>query len=241
MGDGPFFGELYLRSSKPFLAPEVTLAEVDFLSERLAVPLRKGPVLDLGCGHGRHSGGLSQRFPGKIVGLDFDALSLEEARRDASVVRGDFFHLPFRPQAFAGAYCWYNSLFTFDDAQQLTLLRELARCLAPGALLVLHLSNRHRVERQPHAEYDGTLPDGAHLHEEVRFNPSTGRDEASRRLTLPDGRVMAARYFIRYYFLEELTQLLKQGGLAVAFAVGGVDGSKPGPNAADLIVGAKRG
>ena len=31
----PFFGELYLRSTRPFLDPKVTVAELDYLEARL--------------------------------------------------------------------------------------------------------------------------------------------------------------------------------------------------------------
>ncbi len=54
--EGPkgFFGELYLRSTRPFQPASVTEAESRYLGERLREAGTQGLVLDLGCGHGRH-------------------------------------------------------------------------------------------------------------------------------------------------------------------------------------------
>src|SRR5690606_2619527 len=76
---GPFFGELYLRSTRPFLPDDVTRAEGDYLTRafnRVEVP---GPLADIGCGHGRHLKEL--RTERLVVGVDFDPLSLSEARQ----------------------------------------------------------------------------------------------------------------------------------------------------------------
>ena len=129
----PFFGELYLRSTRPFLKPEVTASELDYLEQRLGEVTPKGPLLDFGCGHGRHLE-LGARLKRSIVGLDRDPLSLREARATAPVVRGDFFAPPLRPGAFAAAYTWYNSIFTFEDAQIEAIFARLSALVKRGGI-----------------------------------------------------------------------------------------------------------
>jgi SAM-dependent methyltransferase len=235
---GPFFGELYLRSTKPFLREPVTQAEVAWLDQRLRDAQVDGPVLDLGCGHGRHATPLRARG-WQVVGLDFDALSLREAKAGAPVVRGDFFALPFRPHAFAAAFCWYNTLFTFPDPQQVELLRALVRCVKPGGLVVLQGTARAMAERHPEASYTSPLADGSVLEEKCHFDPRTGRDEIERRLKLPDGRSMAASFFIRYYDPAGIAALLEAAGLGVRWVHGGLDGASATEDSNELIIGAE--
>ncbi len=236
---GPFFGELYLRSTKPFLPDYVTEAEVDFLHEKLSEPKRSGPVLDVGCGHGRHLGPL-QRLPRLVTGVELDPQSLEESRAQGPVARADFFQLPFRGGAFSAAYAWYNSLFTFEDDQIRALVKEIARVLEPQGLFLVHATNVEGPRSRPEARYDSPLPDGGHLLETVHFDEKKSRDEVTRTLTLPDGRVMAASFFIRYYALDEWKALLAEAGLEVTWVCGDVEGRPLSRDSMDQIVGASK-
>lgn len=227
----PFFGELYLRSTRPFLSREVTLTEAAFLRQRLP---EGGRLLDLGCGHGRHLA----EVPG--LGVDRDQLSLLEARGHAPVSRADLRGLPFRDATFDGGWCWYNSLGTFEDDQVPLILREVARCLKPGAPFIVHGSNVERAKAQPEAGYDGDIGLGDHLVEQARFDFTRKRDEIVRTLTTDDGRVLKAPFFIRYYDLDEWTALLAEAGFHARWWVGGVDGSPLEQTSTDLIVGAER-
>ena len=228
---GPFFGELYLRSTRPFLSETVTEAEARFIRTNLP---QQGRLLDLGCGHGRHL----MHVP--AFGIDRDPLSLVEAKSFGAVARADFRAIPFRDRAFDGAWCWYNSLGTFEDDQVPLILAELGRCVAPGGSLVIQGSHLDRAVAQPEAGFDGPLPDGRHLKEKAVFSPPRRRDEIHRHLTLPDGRVLEAPFFIRYYDLDEWRGLLSGAGFEVTWWVGGLDGAPLDDSSQDVIVGAKR-
>jgi SAM-dependent methyltransferase len=234
-----FYGELYLRSTRPFLAEAVTAAEVTYLDAHLKLAQHPGVTLDLGCGHGRHLGPL-RALGHQVVGIDFDPLSLAEAHPKAPVLRGDFFRLPFRDASLAAAYAMYNTVFSIEDHRQLPLFREVARCLKPGGLLILQGTARAQAEREPTASFDGQLPDGSHLVERCAFDARTGHDHVTRELTLPDGRLMAASFFIRYYRLDELRVLLEQAGFEVLWVHGALDGSAPSPDSSDQLVGVEK-
>jgi SAM-dependent methyltransferase len=232
-----FFGELYLRSTRPFLSEAATRLELEYLARELA-RAPEGPLLDAGCGHGRHLDAMLGR---PVFGLDRDALSLDEAKARAPVVQGDFFKLPFRGGAFAAIYAWYSALFSFEDSAQVPLFGELWRCLAPGGLLLFQTGSGATLQAGKPEDFERRLPDGSHLKERCVFDRVTGRDEGIRTLTTPDGRVMAARFFIRYYSVDELTRLLEVSGFKVTFVHGGVEGGPLLPESRDLIVGARRG
>ena len=226
----PFFGELYLRSTRPFLSDVVTESEARFIRTNLP----EGRLLDLGCGHGRHMEHV------RSIGIDRDPLSLAEAKSFGPVARADFRAIPFRDRAFDGAWCWYNSMGTFEDDQVPVILRELGRCVRPGGSLVIQGSHVDRAIAQPEAGFDGPLPDGSHLKERAVFNPQRRRDEIVRNLRLPDGRVMEAPFFIRYYDLDEWRGLLSEAGFELEWSVGGLDGAPLDASSTDVIVGAKR-
>jgi SAM-dependent methyltransferase len=236
-----FFGELYLRSTLPFLSEETTAKEVAYLARRFEDLQVPGPVVDLGCGHGRHAARLNARGPlaGRVIGLELDALSLQERLPGFPAVRADLRSLPFRTGSLAGAYAWYSTLFVFSDEEHEALLREVARCLKPGGRLVLHTVPYERLASQPEASFSTRLPDGSLLEEQSRFDAVRGRDEATRRLTRPDGRVLSGQYAIRYYPLADLTRLLESTGFSVCWTHGGLEEERPSATSTDLIVGAE--
>jgi SAM-dependent methyltransferase len=240
---GDFFGELYLRSTLPFLSPEVTTREVDCLQRLFtAHGMSEGPVLDLGCGHGRHLG-LASRLGRTVIGVERDAASLQLLTRTHGLraIRADLRALPVRDGAAGGAFAWYSTLFSFgSDEAHAALLREMARALRPGALLVAHTAPYERFAASPVARFRRDLPDGSRLEEESAFDPRTGLDRSRRTLWLPDGRVLSGENTIRYYRLTELEGLMRGAGLRPVMAYGGLGGEPPSPVASDLIVGAIR-
>lgn len=236
-----FFGELYLRSTRPFLGPEQSGVEAQYLARvfgTLAVP---GPIVDLGCGHGRHAARLQHRIPGRaVVGLELDPLALAEREGRFPAVRADLSELPFRDGSLGGAFAWYSTLFLFEEPLERRIFSEVARCLAPGALLVLQTLPFERLERWPTACFEQTLPDGSRLRETSRFDPVRGRDEGWRALTFPDGRTLQASYFVRYRRLVELRALLAAHRFSLQTVEGGLHGERPGADASDLILLARR-
>lgn len=240
-GPTPFFGELYLRTTRPYLLEDQTLEECAYLRRALAQLPVPGPILDLGCGHGRHLSPLAPKSPRPMFGVDLDQTSLREAVQATSVARGDFFALPFRSGHFAAAFAWYSALFTFDDAQQLPLFHEVARVLRPGGrLLFQHVPLEH-AEQRAHSSHDEVMGNGMRVTDRVFFDPETRRDKGVRGLFDVDLRALEAPYEIRYYPLVELEELLRRAGLKVLFVHGGVDGRPLSPSSVELIVGAERG
>ena len=117
-----------------------------FQNERNALflelaPAREGALaLDLGCGTGVMLDTLASRYR-RIVGLDLSAEMLEgydasalPPDRTVRLVRGDMTTLPFAGGRFDVVVC-RSALHHMDD--EVAVLREMARVLAPGGSVVL--------------------------------------------------------------------------------------------------------
>jgi SAM-dependent methyltransferase len=232
-----FWGELYLRSTTPFLSAKVTGLEVLYLDR--AFQGVHGPIADLGCGHGRHASLLARRGH-RVVGLDLDERSLVSRAPGFPAVRADLRALPFRAAGLAGAFAWYSTLFVFEDGEHPALLRGIARCLAPSGLLVFHTVPVEQLFASPRARFESPLPDGSHVVDDTRFDASSGRVRGVRTLTTPEGRVLSAPYAIRYYPLPELHRLFESAGLRVKWVHGDLSGADLSSDSVDLILGAER-
>lgn len=233
-----YWGELYLRSTLPFLSAETTRREAEYLAR--VFERDPGPIVDFGCGHGRHLSAMAPSFAGRLVGLELDRASLNGRGAGFAAVQADFRAPPLRDGSVGGAFAWYSTLFIHDDATNARTLRAVARTLRPGATLVLHTVPYERLARAPTARFERTLDDGSRLVEESRFDAVTGRDVGTRQLTTPDQRVLSGTYTIRYYPLPELLELLWAAGMRLRWAHGDLDGAPLSPESTDLIVAAER-
>jgi SAM-dependent methyltransferase len=122
---------------------------VEALVARLKPPAGSS-MLDLGCGAGRHARHLAAGgFD--VTGLDLAARSIEAARRfegRALRFRQHDMRVPFGRRAFDYVFSFFTSFGYFDDpAEQLTVVRNMARALKPGGRLVLdYLNTRYADE-----------------------------------------------------------------------------------------------
>ncbi|MCP9002112.1 class I SAM-dependent methyltransferase [Pseudarthrobacter sp. RMG13] len=116
-----------------------------------AAPL-VGPVLDVGCGPGHWTKFLADHGAA-VEGIDFVPAFIKQAQ-------ASFPSIPFRvasltslgvPEGYAsGILAWY-SLIHFEPDQVPSVLRELARRLTPGGLLLIGLFEGDEIARFPHA------------------------------------------------------------------------------------------
>jgi SAM-dependent methyltransferase len=224
-------GELYLRTTLPFLSEAVTRAEAAFIDRHLPV----GPRLDLGCGHGRHL----RYMPAPAVGVDRDptALALAEG---LSTVAADFRALPFADASFCGIYAWYNAATCCERVETVAALAEARRCLRPGGSILIQATHRCAVEDRPTAHFERRLPSGEWLMERTRWDPARGCDRIERTLTSAKGEFAVLSFFVKYYSLADWTAILGEAELDVTWTCGGIDDQPLVRRSLDLIVGAKR-
>ena len=113
-----------------------------------APELGQGPVLDLGCGTGRHLAFLRRTNP-LAFGMDLSRalLRLAPAGLRPWLVRGDMRSVPVKAGTLSGICLWFTPFGYFPDAQNRTLLLDLGRLLRPGGVLVMDYLNADQVVR----------------------------------------------------------------------------------------------
>jgi SAM-dependent methyltransferase len=230
-----YFGDLYLDSVADLLTAELSELEASVIARLLRLS-PEDRVLDLACGHARHALPLAARVR-TLAGVDFCGAYLGRGSQAAAslprpprLVRGDLRVLPFGAGSFDAIYSWYASLFMYDESGNAAALAELSRVLRRGGRALVHHANPLRLAAQPIASAQRTLADGSDVQEDARFDPASGVERAHRRLSRPDGTVLAGTAVLRYYRPEEWDPLARRAGLRLVnlTSTTGV-GAGPGP------------
>lgn len=228
--DSGLWGETYLDEYQDTLTPERTLADVDFLERELH--LEKGmKILDLCCGHGRHTIELAKRGY-QMTGLDLNSFFLDKAKRDAEAtdVTIDWVKSDMREVPFENEFDVVVNLFTAfgyleSDEEDQKVLQQVAKALKPGGQFTLDVINRDRIMRvfNPH---DGkALADGSLAVTEREFDFTTSRNNERRVRMWPDGRKNDVKLSLRMYSLHELIKMCHAASLEYTASFGGSDSS----------------
>ncbi len=238
------FDEDYLRTL-PFLTPQATQAEAQFVMESLGVE-PGGQILDVGCGYGRHAMELAARGY-HVVGLDSSLPLLlrgadEAQRRGLTInfVHGDMRELNFDSQ-FDGGYCLFSTFGYFDDETNKKTAQCIARALKPGARCVFDVLNRDYLvaDLPSRVWWEG---DGCVVLEEVQFNYFSSRIVSNRSVVFDDGRQVEQEISVRCFSLHELGKLLHAAGFRVLEISGSMAtrGRFFGAQSRDIVVVAER-
>ena len=238
-----YFGELYLRLLGSTLAPDETVRDVAGLMTMLK--LRPGArILDVGCGQGRHVIPLA-RAGYRMTGVDRSTYLLGQAQEaatemavDVHLVRGDMRSLPVG-RLFDGCLSLFTSFGYFqDDDENEQVLREMARVLRPGGVLVLDVSNRdyYLLRSWP---YTWRRHGQAIILEENSFDAETSRF-TTRFTWLEGGQRESISHSVRQYTAAELNGMLRRAELTPTATYGGFDASPFDVDSRRLVVLAKK-
>ena len=224
-----FFHNDYLSVYNHLFTAERAEKEVAF-AER-ALELKPGArILDLCCGHGRHSVPFARRGF-EVTGLDLNAAYLEMAQESArtgnvklKTIAGDMRRIPFHDQ-FDAIVNMYSSFGYFEsEAEDRSVLESAAKAMRPGGRLLLDMLNRewavaNYIQNDWHSGGDGTL-----YVERRELDLASSRMHVKFAIIGPHGgRRDSIGHHIRLYTLTETTRLLQQVGLNVTGVFGGFD------------------
>jgi SAM-dependent methyltransferase len=219
-----------------------------------------GPVLDLGCGEGRHLA-LLDRPDRPAVGLDLSADLLRGARRraggrDLRLVRGDMRCLPCAGGAFGTVVSLFTAFGYFAGrAANAVPVQEIARVLVPDGHWCLDYFDADRLRKElagnpaavrerragPLAVREIRVYDEARslVRKSVEMSVLPGREEEAAALGCgPDG----IRYGeeVAVFTLDEIDAMAGDAGLARVAGAGDYAGAPLGAGDRWLLVYRRR-
>ena len=235
-----WFGEEYL-ALYPERDDHEARRQARFALDVLAPHAARGRagILDLACGTGRHAVVLS-RGAARVVGLDLSAPLLARARARRAdpapaLVRADMRRLPFARGQFGAVVNFFTSFGYFDEpADDVRVLSEVARLLAPGGAFLSDVFNAARVLATLVSREEKTVA-GERVSIRRRYDPATRRIEKEITMgTGPDARTFRER--VRVYLRDELEALHRDARLSVTAAWGDFDGSPFDPKRSPRLI-----
>lgn len=241
-----FFGADYLRIYTPMLAPERAEQEVALLVERLGLPAGS-KILDLCCGHGRHSIPLARRGY-QVTGLDLSQVFLEKARVDAEEagvqvrwVHSDMRHVPFEAEFDAVINMFTAFGYLENEQEDEKVLHQVHGALKPGGLFLLEIAHREFLMRHFESRDFSRYQDGLLVLHERHLDLMTSRLDDQVTMIHPDGTRRAYFTSLRLYSLTELAHMMEAAGLRVEAYYGGLDGSELTLDCHRLVLVARKG
>jgi SAM-dependent methyltransferase len=215
-----WFGEDYLN-----IYQHRDETEAEHLIELIASNLAGrdiNSVLDLGCGAGRHTKVLCERW--WTVGLDLSMALLKVARRespDAPYVRADMRELPFAEESFDLVVNLFTSFGYFEnDGEDARVLSCVRTAIRPGGTFVIDFLNASQV-RNELVPYDERVENGITIEQTRTITPDDRFVEKTIRL-----RERGKEYIERVRLLSasDLERMLTTAGFEVEKLFGDYSG-----------------
>ncbi len=220
-----FFHGVALDFWRAAVSEEQTRAEADFIQKQLQVA-PGARVLDVPCGNGRLALELATRgFD--LTGVDLASEFIEEAKSQA--VKRDLkvhWHnremrdLPWS-ETFDGAFCFGNSFGYLDDQGNADFLKKVSHTLKTGSRFAVDSGAIAECILPTFQEHRSFELGGITLEIDSRYDHEKGRlftDYTFIREGQSDKRPGSQRI----YTYHELTELLREAGLAVVAAYSSV-------------------
>jgi len=214
---------------------------------RLIGPDPGEPILDLGCGAGRHLLALHRRGFKRIVGIDLSAELLGEAARilprhsgeRIALVRGDMREIPFR-DTFATVVSLFTTFGYFDtDAENARIVSSVRGALGAGGVFLLDYLNRDDVIANYVSEDEQEL--SGMLVRNVR-TLTEGNRRIEKRITIERREAEPVTLFesVRLFSSDELLAMFADAGFGRIRCYGSLAGEAYRSESARLVVVGER-
>jgi SAM-dependent methyltransferase len=243
-----FENEDFWREMYPYMFDEQQFATADKEVRKILrlTGVRRGAVLDLCCGPGRHSLILAKRGF-HVTGVDRTRFLLNKARRRAKSARArvEFVRSDMRDFVRPDTYRLVLNMFTafgyFDKKDEDRLvLRNIFTSLKPGGACLIDVFGKERLAKGFQDTTAVRYPDGTlliQLHE-IFDDWTRIRNEW---ILLKGNRVRRFKFHHTIYSGQELKDMLRTAGFAEVKLFGDLDGQPYGPDAPRLVAVARKG
>ncbi len=237
-----FFGKYYLRTHNPVLTEKKTNEEVDFIENILN--LDKGSsILDLPCGHGRHSIKLSERGY-NVTGLDIqeDFINLaKESNSSAKFSVQDMRKIDYNEE-FDAVINMFTSIGYFDDGENALCIKKMSKALKRGGKLIIDTVNREWI-----MHHTGEIDQAWMLYPDNdltflannTFNVYTGRMHSNQVIVDKDIKHHQEQD-IRLYSFTELKLILEIHDIQVLEVFGDFKGQEYTVNSNNMVILAQK-
>ena len=222
-----FFDKLYLKSYKDIVNKERTLKEVNFIGKVLE--LQKGScILDLCCGHGRHSVELAKRgysVTAQDLNEDFLELANRKAKKERVQIKfisGDMRDIPFREEFDAIINIFTSFGYLENDGEDFKVIQQVTKALKSSGKFLLDLRNRDWIianfRQKNWREVDGLI-----VLEERSFDAQFGTVK-TRVIYIEKEKIKkTTEHSARLYTFSEINEMLRKAGLIIKNVYGGFD------------------
>lgn len=221
-----------------------TERETNFIQDVLS---KKGTVLDLCCGTGRHS--IIMRKQGwSMVSLDLSknllAIAKQRMKKEGvefPLVRADMRCFPFRGQVFDVVICMFTSFgYLPSEREDLKSFREMRRTLRESGRFLLDVINIDHVTRVFHEREWGEF-EPFYLLEQRSLDLRRSMLLSQWTIIRKDTReVRHVQHNLRLYNFQRLKKMLGEAGLTVEQVYGGYDKKAFSQDASRMILLAQK-
>ena len=214
----------------------------------LVAPLREEPLLDLGCGAGRHLLALHEAGFHQLSGLDLSRELLEVAKErlaaigaeDVELLHSDMRHIPYVDH-FAMVLSMFTSFGYFeDDEENRAVLATVSRSLQSRGRFLIDYLNRdwviaHLVSKEE------LVRDDKRFWIERRVSEDRRRVEKRVQVISPGGEEKVFYESVRMYTPSEMEGLLERAGFTRVRRYGSLQGAPHRAESPRLILVAEKG
>jgi SAM-dependent methyltransferase len=225
-----FEDERFWETTYPFIFAEEKFnaaeAEVSELAKLTGSPFHR--VLDLCCGPGRHSI-LLARQGARVTAVDRSPFLLQKAKSRAELEKLDIEWVQedmrsfVRPDEFDLAISLFTSFGYFGDEENLTVLRNVFRSLAPGGFFIIDVVGKEITARGFAASAVDKHPDGSIWVQSREIIDDWYRIR-TRWFLIRDQKITEASFDTALYSGRELADLLKRAGFEQVKLFGSLQG-----------------
>lgn len=219
-----FDPELYLHFHQDILDEDRTQRECEFILNQTGV--RKGcRILDLACGHGRHSKYLGEQGH-EVLGIDINEFFIEIARNkyyhsNVEYQVGDILDLDYTREFYL-VVLLFNTFGFFNKSQAKRVIEAIDNALESGGQFILDTRNRDRLMLD--VEPCSVVEKGKDLMiDRISYDVRKGTT-LNRRIYIKEGIRYDAPFTMYHYNYSDLMDLIEGTSLVVKSCFGSWNG-----------------
>jgi len=215
--DAVFEADDYLYFYEEHIPEETTEKQIEFLIKYLKLE-KQMRILDLACGHGRHTNRLAQRGY-DVMGIDKSKGFLREARKRAkkfdvepNYIQKDMRKIEFQKE-FDRIILMFTAFGYFDDKENLQVLKNINSALKPDGVLCFDIMNRDYIQKN-FLPYIVIEKNNDLMIDRNSFDSETGYLH-NRRIVIRNGQRKDKPFLLRLYNPTEIKLWLHKANFKV--------------------------